>query len=88
MNREDCYPATDPSDHNSLFVYSRVDKQRHELRKLKRWQRRDRDGLKVQESEGEAKSKDGDLEERYASGRGHDAAFMVPVPLIYGYGSP
>ena len=88
MDHEGCYSATDPSDHNSIFAYSRVDKQRRELRKLKRRRRRDRDGLKIQESKGKAKSKDGDLKERYVRGQGHDAAFMVPVPLTYGYGSP
>ena len=48
----------------------------------------DRDGLKIQESKEKAKSKDGNLEERYTRGQGHDAAFMAPMPLMYGYGSP
>jgi hypothetical protein len=48
----------------------------------------DRDGQKIQSSKGTAKSKNRDLEERYTRGQGHDAAFMIPVLMTYGYGYP
>ena len=35
MDREDCYSATHPSDHNSIFINSRLGKQRREVRKLR-----------------------------------------------------
>ena len=88
MDREDCYSATHPSDHNSIFIDSRLNKQQREARKLTWQRRRDRDGEKVKESEGKAKSKNRDLRARYARGQSHGAAFMVPVPLTYGYGYP
>lgn len=87
-DREDCYSATHPSDHNSIFINSRVGRQRRELRKLIWRRRRNRDGQKVQDSKGKPKNKNKDLEERYARGQGHGAAFMIPVPQTYGYGSP
>ncbi|KAF9644170.1 hypothetical protein BDM02DRAFT_3175056, partial [Thelephora ganbajun] len=86
MDREDCYSATHPSDHNSVFINSRIGKQRREVRKLTWKRRRDRDSQKIKESKGKIKNKE--LGERYARGHDHDAAFMVPVPLVYGYGYP
>ena len=88
MDREDCHSATHPSDHNSIFINSPLNKERREMRKLTWQRRRDRDGEKLKGSKGKAKNKDRDLEERHARGQDHDAAFMVPVPLIYGYGYP
>jgi len=86
IDREDCYSATHPSDHNSIHINSRLAKQRREVRRLRWKRRRDRDGEKNKRSKGKAKNKD--FEERYARGQDHDPAFMVPVPLIYGYGYP
>ena len=86
MDREDCYAVTHPSDHNSIFIGSQLGKQQREVRKLRWKRRRDRDGQKIKGSEGKAKDKD--LEERYARGQDHEAAFMVPVPLAHGYAYP
>jgi len=86
INREDCYSATHPSDHNSIFIDSGANKQRREVRELKWQRRRNRDGQTIRESKDKAKNRD--LEKRHARGEGHDSAFMVPVPLMYGYGYP
>ena len=86
IDREDCYSATHPSDHNSIFIDSSLGKQRREVRELKWKRRRDRDGQRIAKAKGKANDKD--LQERHARGQDHDAAFMVPVPLTYGYGYP
>ena len=88
MDRDDCFSVTHPSDHNSIFINSRMNKGRREIRKSTWQRRRDRDGEKIRQSKGKAKKENKDLEERHARGQDHDAAFMVPVPLIYGYGYP
>lgn len=86
IDREDCYSATHPSDHSSIHINSRLAKQRRKVRGLRWKRRRDRDDEKIKWSRGKAKNKD--LEERCARGQNRDAAFMVPVPLIYEYGYP
>ena len=86
IDREDCYSATHPSDHNSVFISSAVGKQRRDVRKRKWKRRRDRDGQKIEKSKGKVNDKN--LQERHTRGQDHDAAFMVPVPLTYGYGYP
>jgi len=86
MDREDSYSATHPSDHNSILIESEAHKQQRKVRKLKWQRRRERDGQTIRESKDKAKNRD--LEERHARGEGHDSAFMIPVPLMYGYGCP
>ena len=86
IDREDCHAVTHPSDHNSIFIDSRLGKFQREGREFTWKRRRDRDEKIVKGSKGKAKDKD--LEKRYARGQDHDTAFMVPVPLVYGYGYP
>ena len=85
-DREGCYSATHPSDHNSVSIDFRVRKQRREAWKV-RWQRRrNRDGQKIKNTNGKAKNRD--LEERHERSQDQDAAIMLPLPLMHGYGYP
>lgn len=72
--RDDCFLATHPSDHNSIYVTG----QSHNLRQKreqKTQKRRERDLKRV---------KDGKMDEAaYKRGSTHDTAFLVPVPLYY-----
>lgn len=88
VDREDCYSVTHPSDHNSIFIDSPVNKQRRKARKHTLQRRRDRDGQKLEGSKGKSKGGNDGLEARYTRGQGHAVAFMIAVPLISGYGYP
>ena len=78
-NRDDCLLATHPSDHNGVYVGIITHKGR-EKRLSKTQKRRTRDLEKL---------KNGKLDEKtYQRGLDHNAAFLVPVPVYYGYGFP
>ena len=83
MNRDDCYSATHPSEHNSVLI---LNKSRRTARETEWRRRREREGEKI--GKGKWKSKDTELEERYLRGRSHDFPFMIPVTKNYGYGCP
>ena len=78
-DRDDCLLATHPSDHNAVFVDT-VSHKGREKRLCKTQKRKDRDMEKF---------KQGKLDEKtYNRGLDHNAAFLVPVPMYYGYGIP
>ena len=78
-NRDDCLLATHPSDHNAVYVNT-VSHKGREKRLSKTQKRKARDLAKL---------KDGKLDEKtYHRGLDHNAAFLVPVPVYYGYGFP
>lgn len=78
-NRDDCLLATHPSDHNAVYV-NPVSHKGREKRLSKIQKRRTRDLEKL---------KRGKLDEKtYHRGLDHNAAFLVPVPMYYGYGVP
>lgn len=78
-NRDDCLLATHPSDHNAVYVDT-VSHKGREKRLSKTQKRKARDLEKL---------KHGKLDEKmYRRGLDHNAAFLVPVPMYYGYGAP
>ena len=85
MNRDDCYSATHPSEHNSVYIIDRSELKRN-IREAEWRKRREKEGRKV--GKGTWRSKDTELEERYLRGRTHDFPFMMPAPTTYGYGWP
>ena len=85
INREDCYAATHPSEHNSVFVLARSGLRR-EIRE-EEWKRR-----KVEEEakmwKGKQTGKGMETEERYFRTRDHEFPFSSPVTMAHGYGCP
>ena len=78
-DRDHCLLATHPSDHNAVYVKTVSDNGR-EKRLSKMRKRKERDLEKL---------KQGKLDEKtHKRGSAHDDAFLVPVPLYYGYGIP
>ncbi|KAF9643717.1 hypothetical protein BDM02DRAFT_3191302 [Thelephora ganbajun] len=78
-DRDDCLLATHPSDHNAVYV-DIVSHKGRENRLSKTQKRKTRDLEKL---------KHGELDEKtYNRGLDHDTAFLVPVPMYYGYGIP
>ena len=78
-DRDDCLLATHPSDHNAVYVDT-VSHKGREKRMFKIQKRKARDTEKF---------KQGKLNEKvYSRGLDHNAAFLVPVPMYYGYGIP
>jgi len=77
--RDDCLLATHPSDHNAVYVETISHKVREKrLAKIQKRKTRDLERLKH-----------GKLDEKtYHRGLDHNAAFLVPVPIHYGYGVP
>jgi hypothetical protein len=76
-DRDDCLLATHPSDHNAVYVDAVTHKGRE--KRLSKTQKR-----KARDLE---RFKQGKLNEQvYNRGLGHNAAFLVPVPLYFGYG--
>ncbi|KAG6907306.1 hypothetical protein DXG01_009470 [Tephrocybe rancida] len=81
--REDLLAATHPSDHNAVFVWHR--KQFSEgLQQRRRGKFKERQERDARER-GEGKARAFTPEERRQVDA-HEAAFLVPVPLYYGYG--
>lgn len=85
INRDDCYSATHPSEHNSIHVIGRSGRGR-KFREAEWRRRREKEGEKI--GKGKRRSKSTELEERYLRGRGHDFPFLMPVPKAFGYGCP
>lgn len=82
VNRDDCYAATHPSEHNSVFVIGRSERKR-ELRQGE-WEKwRKEEGEKIRNG-----STVGKHSERYLRGRDHEFAFLSPVKKSHGYGCP
>jgi hypothetical protein len=78
-NRDDSLLATHPSDHNAVYV-DVVSHKGREKRLSKTQKRKARDLEKL---------KHGKLDEKtYQRGLDHNTAFLVPVPMYYGYGVP
>jgi hypothetical protein len=78
-DRDDCLLATHPSDHNAVYVDT-VSHKGREKRLSKTQKRKERDTEKF---------KQGKLDEKIYNRRlGHNTAFLVPVPIYYGYGIP
>jgi len=87
MNRDDCYSATHPSEHNSVHIIGTGRSGgKRKLRETEWGKRREREGEKI--GKGKWKSKNAELEERYLRGRSHDFPFSMPVPKTPGYGCP
>ena len=78
-NRDDCFLATHPSDHNAVYVDTISHKGRQK-RLSKTQRRRARDLEKLNHGKMDEKT--------YNRGLDHNAAFLVPVPVYYGYGVP
>ena len=80
LDRDDCLLATHPSDHNAVYVenvtHRAPAKLAYKPRKRRNWR------LK--------KLKRGRVSHGLAYGRNdrHGLAFLVPVPIYYGYGCP
>jgi len=85
MNRDDCYSATHPSEHNSVHIIGRSERRRN-AREIEWRKRREKEGKKI--GKGKGKSKNAELEERYLRGRSHDFPFLMRVPKTHGYGCP
>jgi hypothetical protein len=85
MNRDDCYAATHPSEHNSVFITGRSG-WRRELRWTQWGRRREKEGEKV--GKGKRTAKDNEVEERYLRGLDHEFPFSSPVTKTHGYGCP
>ena len=85
MNRDDCYSATHPSEHNSVHILDRSDLGR-DIREVEWRKRREKEGEKI--GKGKRRGKNTDLEERYMRGRSHDFPFLMPTPRAHGYGCP
>ncbi|KAG6915916.1 hypothetical protein DXG01_009286 [Tephrocybe rancida] len=80
--REDLLAATHPSDHNAVFVWHR----KHSSENLQQRRRAKFKKRQEREARERAKGKAPELtpEERRRRDA-HDVAFLVPVPLYYGY---
>lgn len=85
VDRDDCYSATHPSEHNSVYIIDRSGPTR-DVREAEWRRRREKEGEKV--GKGTRRSKNTGLEERYMRGRIHDFPFTMPVPTTCGYGWP
>jgi hypothetical protein len=85
MNRDDCYSATHPSEHNSVHILDRSDLGR-DIREVEWRKRREKEGEKI--GKGKRRGKNTELEERYMRGRSHDFPFLMPTPKSHGYGCP
>ena len=85
MSRDDCYAATHPSDHNSVFIKGRS-AWRRELRQVEWERRRVQEGKKVEK--GKFWGKDAELEERYSRGQSHEYPFLSSAAKTPGYGCP
>lgn len=75
----DILQATHPSDHNSVFAFHHEGQSEasRRNRRAKALKRRQRDAENVQK---------GKLDrEAYERGDGHGQAFLMPIPLYYGY---
>ena len=79
LNRDNCLLATHPSDHNAVYVqnitHRTLERLAYKPRKRKGW------GLK-NFTKGKVDH------ETYGHSQRHDLAFLVPVPINYGYGCP
>lgn len=71
--------ATHPSDHNAVYVDA-VSHKGREKRLSKTQKRKERDIERFKQGKLDGKT--------YSRGLDHDAAFLVPVPIYYGYGIP
>ena len=78
-DREDYLFATHPSDHSAVYVEGITHKAR-EKRVNKTRKRKDRDLKKSKKSETD--------QEAYERNQQHGPAFLVPIPIYYGYGCP
>jgi len=78
-DRDDYLLATHPSDHNAVYVEGITHKVR-EKRVNKTSKRKDRDLKKSKRSETD--------QEAHERNQQHGLAFLVPVPIYYGYGCP
>lgn len=85
MNRDDCYSATHPSEHNSVHILKKSGRGR-DFREADWRSRREKEGEKI--GKGGRKSKNPELEERYLRGRSHEFPFLMPIPKVHGYGCP
>lgn len=85
MSRDDCYAATHPSEHNSVFVIGRSG-YRRKMRQTQWEKRREKDAEKI--GKGGRTRKDRETEDRYLRGRDHEFPFSSPVPKTHGYGCP
>ena len=78
-DRGDSFLATHPSDHNAVYVenitHKTREKRAHKTRKRK-------DGDLKESKRGEVNHQD------YERNKQHGLAFLVPVPIYYGYGCP
>ena len=78
-DRGDSLLATHPSDHSAVYVENITHKTR-EKRAFKTRRRKDRELQKVKRGEMDR--------ETYKRSQQHDHAFLVPIPIYYGYGYP
>jgi len=78
-NRDDSFLATHPSDHNAVYVQNVTHRER-EQRVLKACKRKERDLKKLKEG--------GVDHEASGHNQQHGLAFLLPVPIYYGYGDP
>ncbi|KAG6865062.1 hypothetical protein C0991_005381 [Blastosporella zonata] len=80
--REDLLAATHPSDHNAVFVWHR----KHDSESLQRSRREKFKRRQERDAKARAKGKAPLLtpEERRRA-EAHEAAFLVPVPMYYGF---
>lgn len=75
--RDDLLAATHPSDHNAVFAF-------HHKTKGEVAQRRRREKIARRRQRADEKVKSGKMDPREARQvRGHEAAFLVPVPLYF-----
>lgn len=84
MDRDDCYSATHPSEHNAVHIIGKSARAR-DLREAEWRRRREKEGEKIGKGK---RSKNAELEERYLRGRSHEFPFLMPVPKAHGYGCP
>ena len=78
-DRDDYLLATHPSDHNAVYVEG-ITHNAREKRADKTRKRKDRDSKKSKRS--------GTDQEAHGRSQEHGLAFLVPVPIYYGYGCP
>ena len=84
ISRDDCYAATHPSEHNSVFIIGRSGWRRN-LRQTEWEKRREKEGEKI--GKGKRAGKESEIE-GYLRGRDHGFPFLSPVPKAHGYGCP
>lgn len=84
MSRDDCYAATHPSEHNSVFIIGRSGRGRNQ-RQTEWERRREKEGEKI--GKGKRAGKESEIE-GYLRGRDHGFPFLSPVPKTHGYGCP